>query len=399
MSDQTTTHEAVTDTPVDVAIVGGGPAGLCLAKALAGSGLRLMVFDQSPAEALAEPQPDGKEIALTHASRAVLETLGLWSDLPEASISELKDAAVFDGESDRPMRITHDDGGRDCLGWLVSNQAIKKSAYQAIVDQPNLTLMTDVGVDRTSLIDRGRRVHLSDGRSVDAQLVVAADSRFSNLRRVTGIGARMRDFGQSMLLCRVQLEQDHGHVAWEWFGYDRTLALLPLNEQMASAVITLPHERIERLAALETDAFNREVSGLYRHRLGKMTAVGERHIYPLVGVWPDRLVDQHLAVLGDAAVGMHPVTAHGFNLGLKGVELLSKQLIGAPKDQLADPKRLAAYQRQLRLASLPLYVATQTVVGLYSQNQWPLKILRRSMLRLAGRMTPFRRAVARQLTG
>mgnify|MGYP000028650314 FL=1 len=392
-------RRALPEDPIDVAIVGGGPAGLTLAKALADSGLKLAVFEQSPESALAEPGPDGKEIALTHASKALLDKLGIWSGLPESAISMLKDAAVFDGESDQPMRITHEDGGRECLGWLVSNQSIKQSAYDAIADQPELSLITEVSVDRTSLIDRGRRVHLSDGRHVDAQLVVAADSRFSNLRRVTGIGARMRDFGQSMLLARVQLERDHEHVAWEWFGYDRALALLPLNDQMASAVITLPHERIERLAGLDETAFNREVSGLYRHRLGPMSVVGERHIYPLVGVWPDRLVDEHLAVLGDAAVGMHPVTAHGFNLGLKGVELLSKQLIDAPPGQLADRDRLATYQRQLRLASLPLYVATQTVVGLYSQNQWPLKVLRRSMLRLAGRLGPFRRAVARQLTG
>ena len=399
MSERRRPNESLTDTPVDVAIVGGGPAGLCLAKALADSGLALMVLEQNPSSALANPQPDGKEIALTHASRALLETLGIWSGLPSEAISCLKDAAVFDGESDQPMRITHADGGRDCLGWLVSNQFIKQSAYEAVADQPNLRIVNEVSVDRTSLTDRGRRVHLADGRHVDARLVVAADSRFSNLRRVTGIGARMRDFGQSMLLCRVHLEKDHEHVAWEWFGYDRTLALLPLNDRMASVVITLPHEHIERLAGLDQAAFNKEVSGLYRHRLGKMTAVGERHLYPLVGVWPDRLVDERLAVLGDAAVGMHPVTAHGFNLGLKGVELLSKQLIGAPPEQLAHPKRLAAYQRQLRLASLPLYLATQTVVGLYSQNQWPVRILRRTMLRLAGRMTPFRRAVARQLTG
>lgn len=384
---------------VDIAIVGGGPAGLCLAKALKGLGYRLALFETSSEQQLAEPAADGREIALTHASRALLEYLDIWPRLPAEAISELKDAAVFDGESDEPMRISHEDGDCDCLGWLVSNHQIKKAAYASVLGQEDLSIITDVRVDGTQLIDGGRRVMLSDGQSVDAQLVVAADSRFSNLRRITGIGARMRDFGQSMLLAKVALEKDHEHVAWEWFGYDRTLALLPLNNQQASVVIALPHEQIERLKGLDEASFNEEVATLYRHRLGNMRLMGERHVYPLIGVWPDRLVDQHMVILGDAAVGMHPVTAHGFNLGLKGVKYLSEQLARAPQHQLADPKYLSAYQRRMRLASLPLYVATQAVVGLYTNDHLPVRMIRRSMLRLANRFTPFRRAVAKQLTG
>jgi 2-polyprenyl-6-methoxyphenol hydroxylase-like FAD-dependent oxidoreductase len=89
-------------------------------------------------------------------------------------------------------------------------------------------------------------VILADGRRVHARLVVAADSRFSSTRRMLGIGARMRDFGKSMLVCRMQIEVPHRHTAWEWFGYGRTMALLPLNGDQASAVITLPRARSRR---------------------------------------------------------------------------------------------------------------------------------------------------------
>lgn len=393
------TTQAKTHPSYDVAIVGGGPAGLCLARALDALGLGVAVFESAPLSTLQTPEPDGREIALTHASRAFLESLGIWQRLPEAHISPLKDAAVFDGEDLEPMRITHEDGGRSCLGFLVANQHIKKAAFEAVTEDTDVHLDTESVVESTQLIDGKRQIQLADGRVIEAMLVVAADSRFSNLRRIAGIGSRMRDYGRSMLLAKMDIDVDHEHVAWEWFAYDRTLALLPLNGQQASAVITLPHEKAQQLASVSEEQFNETVTELYRGRVGPMRLQGKRHLYPLIGVWPDRLVDEALVVLGDAAVGMHPVTAHGFNLGLKGVKILAEELAKVTPDAVSNPARLVAYQRRHRMASLPLYLATSAVVGLYSDARLPAKIARRSLLRVANKLWPFRRIVARQLTG
>ncbi len=386
---------------IDVAIVGAGPAGLCLARALDGMGLAIRLFDASPGESLTEPPEDGREIALTHASRAILERLGIWQRLDPDVLSDLRDAAVYDGESARPMRISHSDGGSERLGTLVANHRIRKAAWEAVAEQDGVELEAGVRVEGTQLTATGRRLSLSDGREVEADLAIAADSRFSGLRRAAGIGARMRDFGRSMLLAPVTLERDHEHVAWEWFGYDRTLALLPLNGRCASAVVTLPHEQARRLSELAEAEFNREVTGMYRQRLGAMQLDGQRHLYPLVGVWPDRLVAPRLAAVGDAAVGMHPVTAHGFNLGLTGIDFLSGEIRKAREGgrAISDRAVLGAYQRRHRIASLPLYLATNTIVGLYTDDRLPTRLLRRAVLRTANRITPFRRAVARQLTG
>jgi len=386
---------------IDVAIVGGGPAGLCLARSLDGLGLDVRLFEALAEKQLAEPAEDGREIALTHVSRRLLESLGVWQELPVDEISELRDAAVFDGESDQPMRISHTDGGRDCLGWLVPNHRIRQAAFAAVAGQDGLTLETETSVESTRLTGSGRCLQLADGREIEARLVIAADSRFSVLRRAAGIGARMRDFGRSMLVARVEMEHDHEHVAWEWFAYDRTLALLPLNGRRGSVVITLAHERARHLAELDEADFNAQVTELFRSRLGEMRLCAKRHLYPLVGVWPDRLIGERLATVGDAAVGMHPVTAHGFNLGLTGIEILSGELgcaITQGRD-IADPAVLAAYQRRHRLASLPLYLATASVVGLYTDDRLPARIVRRGALRLANRLAPFRQALAGQLTG
>lgn len=391
--------DVVEKNTCDVAIVGAGPVGLTLARALDELGLDVRVFESAPKAALKDPKPDGREIALTHASRAILESFGIWDRLPPTAISPLVDAAVFDGESTEPMKITHTDGGRECLGFLVSNQAIKKAAFETVVKDTAVDIEFGVTVETTTCLGDRRQLRLKDGREVEARLVVAADSRFSNLRRIAGIGSRMRDYGRSMLLARMHIEHDHEHIASEWFGYDRNLALLPLNGRQASAVITLPHEKAERLAALDEEEFNQAVSDLYQHRFGQMKLQGERHLYPLIGVWPDRLVDDHLVVMGDAAVGMHPVTAHGFNLGLKGIKILAEELAKVEADDIANPIRLAAYQRRQRMASLPLYLATSAIVGLYSETSAPAKLLRRGLIRVANQLWPFRRAVARQLTG
>ncbi|MFP4336268.1 MAG: 5-demethoxyubiquinol-8 5-hydroxylase UbiM [Wenzhouxiangella sp.] len=385
---------------VDVAVVGAGPAGLSFARALAGSGLEVRVIDPADAETLAKPAFDGREIALTHASRHRLEQLDIWSRLPSAEISALRDAWVFDGDAEEPMRISHQDSGAGQLGFLVPNHRIREAAFAAFQAAGEATLIEGRRVESVERGTQSHRLRLSDGRWLSARLVVAADSRFSSTRRAFGIAARQRDFGRSMLVCRMRLERDHEHVAWEWFGREQTLALLPLNGREASAVITLPHGEIERLSKLDDEDFNREVSERYQHRLGAMQRVSQPCLYPLVGVWPDRLVVPGFACIGDAAVGMHPVTAHGFNLGLASVDALSQRMLSACRSggDFAADSLLQAYQREHRRASAPLYLATGAVVGLYTSNSLPARWLRRAALRGAGRLPPFRRLIARTLT-
>jgi len=385
----------------DIAIVGAGPSGLCLARALAGLDLDIQVFDGAERSALEAPADDGREIALTHPSRALLERLGIWQRIDSRAVSDLRDAHIFDGRSEQPLRIRHSDGGAEQLGWLVGNHHIRRAAFQSVVDQPGLSIHSGCRVEQTRLAGQMRELTLSDGRVVRASLVVAADSRHSSLRRSAGIGARMRDFGRSMLLVPVTIERDHQHIAWEWFDYERTLAMLPMTDQRASCVVTLPHQQAQALSELDDQALGAELTEMYDHRLGAMQPCAGRHLYPLVGVWPDRLYVERLVAVGDAAVGMHPVTAHGFNLGLHGVDTLANALSErqAHGGDLADRSVLAAYQRRQQRASLPLYLATATVVGLYTNDHLPARVLRRSVLRLADRLPPFKRLAAAQLTG
>lgn len=386
----------------DVAIVGAGPTGLCLARALSGSGLTVRIFDTQPLAALREPAFDGREIALTHASRRNLEQLGLWQRIAAEEIATLRDAKVLNGASPFSLDITAHDGRSSALGWLVPNHLIRKAAFEAVAECPESEVQAGIRIAR---IERGSErvaLQLEDGRQFAARLLVAADSRFSQTRRALGIGAKMHDFGRVMMVCRVQHEVPHRQVAWEWFGHGgQTLALLPLGGARASVVLTLPPEPMRQLEALDDVALARDFERRFDYRLGRMEVIGSRHVYPLVSVYADRFVGPRLALLGDAAVGMHPLTAHGFNLGLSGQARLAQTVREAAQAgrDIGSLALLQAYERGHRRATRPLYLATQTIASLYGDERLPARIARDAALRLAQYTTPFRRLVAAHLVG
>jgi 2-polyprenyl-6-methoxyphenol hydroxylase-like FAD-dependent oxidoreductase len=198
----------------------------------------------------------------------------------------------------------------------------------------------------------------------------------------------------------MQHEFGHEQTAWEWFGFGQTLALLPLGERTASAVLTLPACEIQRLLAMDEAAFGAEITRRFDGRLGTMQPISSRHAYPLVGVYPRQFVGTRFALVGDAAVGMHPVTAHGFNFGLLGVDLLARRLREAHASGLdiANARDLAGYQRELRRATRPLYLATRAIARLYTSDSAPARLLRRAGIAFGARVLPFRRALAGALS-
>ena len=384
----------------DIVVVGAGPAGLGFAASLAGSGLRLGLIEKLPEAALADPDFDGREIALTHLSMRLLRQLGAWERIPADEISPLREAQVLNGLSSFALRFDDDGRGDGPLGVLVPNHLIRRSLYEVVRALPEVTLLTGQTVASVQTSAQGASVGLADGRTITAPLVVAADTRFSESRRRMGIPATMQDFGKSMLVCRMAHERPHHGIATEWFGYGQTFAILPLNGDVSGAVLTLPAREMEKVMALEGAEFDADITRRYRHRLGAMRLVSTRHVYPLVGVLAQRFVATRFALVGDAAVGMHPVTAHGFNLGLRGADTLAREIrdaIGRGRD-VADRRALARYQTDHMRASRPLYMATNATALFYTDDRLPVRVLRAAALRLGSRLAPFRRAVVERLT-
>ncbi|MBL8518757.1 MAG: 5-demethoxyubiquinol-8 5-hydroxylase UbiM [Betaproteobacteria bacterium] len=390
----------------DVLIIGAGPAGLSLAAALQGSGLSVLLVERQPEAALVEPRFDGREIALTQLSVRHMQDLGQWARIDPAERSPLKRAKVLNGPSSLALWVDPDNA-HDELGFLVPNHLIRKAAFgtafEAAIGRPadNVSLRACVAVRRIARESDQVAVELESGEVLHTRLAVAADSRFSETRRAMGIAADMHDFGRSMMVCRMALEVDHEHVAWEWFGHGQTLALLPLNGPVASAVITLPHRDIESLMQLDDAGFNREMTQRFDGRLGAMHQVGTRHAYPLVGVYARRFVGPRFACVGDAAVGMHPVTAHGFNFGLAGAISLAAGIreAAARGEDFAAPGVLERWERHHRAFTRPLYLATNALATLYADERAPARLLRTAALTASRLLPPVRRAMSAAVTG
>ena len=391
----------MSSSPYDIVVIGAGPAGLCFARALDGSGLRIALVEQQPEDALANPPDDGREIALTHRSQRWLREHGLWARIADTDIGTLRDAQVIDGDDASGLLFSHAESGQSQLGWLVSNHAIRRAAWDAVRECADVEVITAAKVAGVRADDAGAEVRLADGHLLHAQLLVAADSRFSESRRAMGIRADLHDFGKTMLVVRMRHEVPHDAVAWEWFRYGQTLALLPVHDAHASsAVLTATRGEIDDLLAQDADAFDAAMTERFDHRLGDMKRIGPAVAYPLVGVYPERFHATRFACIGDAAVGMHPVTAHGFNFGLLSVESLASRILDAlaKGEAIWGPRLLASYDIEHRAATRPLYLATWLVSALYTDDRVPARALRKLALGIGRHARPFRRGVMHGLT-
>ncbi|MDX8457206.1 5-demethoxyubiquinol-8 5-hydroxylase UbiM [Mesorhizobium humile] len=376
---------ASSDDSFDIIVAGAGPVGLSFAASLAESDLKVAVVEQQALESLAKPPFDGREIALTFASISILRELGAWDAIPAGHKSPVQGARVLNGSSPFALCFDPPRGSAEPLGFLVPNCRIRDALFKIIRSHHRVQLLCGHSVVGVTNSRKGAVVKLSDGRRLTARLFVAADSRLSRTRDLLGIAADINRLGSSMVICRVRHERAHHQLAIEWFDHHQTIAILPLMEGESSLLLTLRANEANRLLALDDDLFLIELTDRCRGRLGKMTLASKRHIYPLVTTWAHSFWAPGAALIGDAAVGMHPVTAHGFNIGLCGQKQLARRILTARGDRrdIADPDMLHRYESCLRLSAAPLYHATNLLVGLYSGEHAAARFARHVGLRLA----------------
>lgn len=384
----------------DVIIIGGGPAGLSFARIAADTGLKILIIEKQDEKILASPAYDGREIALTHLSHKIMTETGMWAKISAKSISQIKDAKVLNGDLNDPLFFDHTKSGKDNLGFMISNHLIRKAAYDVVKPLKNVALMTGVEVADVKTEAYRGEVTLKGGKKLSAKLVVAADSRFSATRRMMGISTDMRDFGRMCIVCRMKLDRDHDDTAYECFFYDRTVAVLPLNGRYCSVVITIATQDADLVLKQTPKEFGAEISKRMEGKFGNMTLDTELFPYPLVGTYADKFYANRYALMGDAAVGMHPVTAHGFNFGLRGAATLAREIKAAYDLGLdfGTADVLRRYHDDHRKATLPLYLGTNTLVGLYTKTTPLAKLARKSLLMVGQHFPPAKRMIMNQLT-
>ncbi len=384
----------------DVIIVGAGPVGLCLASSLAPAGLKIALIEKQPESVLANPSYDGREIALTHHSHKIMQDIGLWDLIPRESISLIRDARVLNGESSYALCFDHEDAGRENLGFMISNHLIRKAAYDSLRGKSGIELMTETEVTGAGTDDEKGWVELADGRTLKARLIVAADSRFSPVRKMMGVETAQLDFQRTCIVCRMSHDKSHDYIAYECFHYDRTLAALPLNNNHCSLVITLPTDQSAAVLDMNPEDFSKDIAQRLDNRLGDMKLTSKLYPYPLVATYADKFYGPRFALVGDAAVGMHPVTAHGFNFGLRGQHTLAGKILSARESgmDIGAASHLRRYSQQHRRATRALYLATNSLVSLYTRDSLPARMARHALLVLGNKIGPAKRLIMNQLT-
>jgi len=384
----------------DIVVIGGGPVGLSFACSMSGLNLNVLLVEKSSLKSISKPKPDGREKALTHHSRKILIKLGVWALIDEDKVSPLKEAKVFDGGSDSLLNFDAKKSAIEALGYLVPNHLIRAALYERVLQVENVTILNELMVDGVSTTSIGAEVSLSNGKTIKSKLVVAADSRFSEIRRKMGIPSVMKDFSKVMITTRMSHDKAHNHIALECFNYGHTLALLPLNGNMSSVVLTVPTDRLDEMLDLNEEKFNEMASDGFDGKLGQMKQIGDRHSYPLVGVYAQKFRATRFALIGDAAVGMHPVTAHGFNLGLRGQDLLSLSISRALNSGLdigADAV-LKEFERKQIIISRLMYFGTNGIVSLFTNDDAAIKQVRKLVLKFANRFPPVKALITQHLT-
>lgn len=384
----------------DIAIIGAGPVGLSLALSLRGCGLDVRLLERQSEDRLVNPDYDGREIALSLRSVGILKGLGAWRHIEADNIAPLRSARVVNGQWDKALHFDAGAVGEDKLGVFVANSNIRRALYAEQAARGEAELITGAEVVGLRAGLGGGHVTLKDGRRIEADLIVAADTRFSAARRMAGITASRHDFGQSMIVTKVRFQHPHDHVAWECFLPGGSLAILPLNDHAASLVQTFAPAEARHQMSLDLERYLDAANLRLEHRFGQITSLSRRFTYPLVGVYANAFARPGFALVGDAAVGMHPITAHGFNLGVQGQSVLAGHIRRALKGgrSPADPNGLTAYERDHRRLSGGLYRSTLAIAELSARESLPARLTRQALLD-AGRLLPAaRKRIVKSLT-
>jgi 2-octaprenyl-6-methoxyphenol hydroxylase len=397
----------------DVAISGGGLAGLTLALALHKAGVKVAVVDALPLETRLAPAFDGRASALAYTSFRMLEAVGAATHLGD-NVQRIEDILVVDGRPSDGLKpggpgrdqlhfdrreISPDDDGEP-LGWMVENRftrvALAKAAEEAglAVFAPERAL----GMDQRS---GGAELHLESGGRLDASLVIACDGKFSTLREQAGIRTVGRLYGQKGLVATVAHELPHEGVAYEFFMPAGPFAILPLPNNRSSLVWTERSKAADALKDMDDDGFQEALEARFGDFLGKLAPEGPRWAYPLGLKVAERFIDDRLALVGDAARAIHPIAGQGFNLGVRDAAALAEVLVEAKRAGL-DPGSeavLARYERWRKTDSAALALGTDFFNTLFSNDIGPLRAVRGLGLSLVDKVPAARRFFMRTAGG
>lgn len=391
------------NTEADIVIVGGGLNGPALALALAGEGLRVAVIDALPATARTEAGFDGRGYALSIASMRLLDAIGVWQAVADHA-QPIEHVQVSDGKPGHgaaPFLLEFDRTAIETgpLGYMIEDRFLRRALMEAMAAADRITQIE--GTVRSQEVGADATVTLTDGTIVHGALLVGCDGRASGTCRRAGIKRTGWGYGQTALVCAISHDLPHHGTAHQFFMPSGPLAILPLPGNQSSIVWTESDANAARINALSDADYLDVLRPRFGDFLGEIALAGNRFTYPLNLTIANRFVASRVALVGDAAHGMHPIAGQGLNAGLKDVAALAEVLVLAHRrgEDIGMINVLERYQEWRRFDTATLALATDTFNRLFSNDNPLLRTVRDIGMGVVNGLPGLRRNAAREAAG
>ena len=370
-------------TDYDIVIAGGGMIGTSLGLALRPLRLRLAVVEAVARSAEQQPSFDDRSTALSRSSQRTFEAMGLWAEIVAAS-TPIKNIHVSDKGRFGFSHIDASVQKVEALGFVVINRVLGQVLQSSLSGVDGLDLICPARICEVASTDERVTTTIEgpDGRrSLTCKLLVAADGANSSVRNMIGISASRVDYEQLAVIGNVLPEKAPDNRAYERFTDTGAIAMLPIADERAAFVWMMPPADAEKLLALSDEEFTQRLQDEFGYRLGRFSKVGKRVAYPLALTKANGLIAKRGVVVGNAAHGLHPVAAQGFNLGMRDVATLCDCIADARDDQAAmldcgSSAILENYAEWRRSDQQKLVRFTDGIVRLFGDQRPPVRVLR-----------------------
>jgi len=388
----------------DILIVGGGLNGPALALALAQAGRSVTVIDALPETVRKDAAFDGRGYALALASVRLLRRIGVWERVEDHAqpMLEIKvsDGRAGEGPSPFFLHFDHAEIEEGPMGQMIEDRYLRRALLEAMDEAEGITQVTD-SVSAQEVDARSVTLTLASGKTVSGRMVVGCDGRASGTAVRAGIRRTGWGYGQTALVAAVAHERPHHGIAHQFFMPPGPLAILPLPGNVSSIVWSESEATAASFAALSDDDFMEVLRPRFGDFLGEISLKGKRYTYPLGLTIANSFVAERLALVGDAAHGMHPIAGQGLNAGLRDVGALAQVVSEAARrgEDFAAPDVLERYQQWRRFDTATLAAVTDATNRLFSNDNPVLRLGRDIGMGVLGSMPGLRRGFIREAAG
>ena len=379
----------------DVLIAGAGLVGVALAAALARCGMTVVLLDRAqPATGIDPDTWDARVYAISPGSATFLQRVGAWQTLPCERIEAIESMRVV-GDAGATLNFSAYELGERALAWIVEERALR-AALLPTLHVPGIECITGARFASLAWSAREGTLTLDDGRQFAASLIVGADGLHSWVRAAAGIVAEPRSYGQQGVVANFECELSHHGCARQWFHDDGSvLAWLPLPGRRISIVWSAPDSLARELLALAHDALATRVAGAGGDALGALRLITPPAAFPLWSLRLPTSIAHRMALVGDAAHGVHPLAGQGVNLGFGDAQALASVLAErGPVGDAGAPILLERFARRRAEPVLAMHTVTDGLVRLFGPRTPWLRTLRNAGMSAVDRLPMIKRALA-----